>query len=239
MYVIRKNSDGSTLSQIKVPLAYAPRRKYLDRIREMPDLTEDTKVAVKLPRMSFEITNFAYDNSRQLSKTNSFSRSTSSGEVRTKFTAPVPYSINFQLNIYAKSQDDALQMVEQVLPYFNPQYSLTIKPFPEDYPDIKEDIPIIIQGVSFSDDFEGQLETRRTIVYALDFEMKVNFYGPILGSKVIREVTSTIFDIEGGLNDSDLPVERLITTPNPLSTIGSEDSDYGFNTEIDRIYDSA
>ena len=119
IYVVRKNSDGSTLNQIKVPLSYAPKRKYLDRIREIPDLIEDTKVSIKLPRMSFEITNFAYDNSRQLSKTNTFSVPGPSGSNRKQFNAPVPYNISFQLNVYSKSQDDALQIVEQIIPYFN------------------------------------------------------------------------------------------------------------------------
>jgi len=239
IYVIRKNSDGSTLNQTKVPLSYAPKRKYLERIREVPDLLEDTKVSIKLPRMSFEIVNFAYDNSRQLSKTNAFTSAGITGDTRRKFNVAVPYNINFQLNIYAKAQDDALQIVEQIIPYFNPQYTLTIKPFPDEYPNLKEDIPIIIQGLAFSDDFEGAQETRRTIIYTLDFEMKVNFYGPVTAPKIVREVESTIYDINNGLQDSDIPIERLTTTPNPLSAIGLADSDFGFTTEIDNLYDSA
>jgi len=239
IYVIRTNANGEAISQVKVPLSYAPKRKFLDRIRENPDLQEDTKVAVKLPRMSFEIINFAYDNTRQLSKTNSISAIASTTNTRKKFFTPVPYNINFQLNIYAKSQDDALQIVEQIIPYFNPQYSLTIKPFAKEYPELKEDIPIIIQGLSFSDDFEGQLETRRTIVYALDFEMKVNFYGPITQPDIIRRADTLIYDIGAGLLDSDIAVERVTVTPNPDSVFGNADSDFGFNTEIERLYDSA
>ena len=165
IYVVRRTTGGSSISQVKVPLSYAPKTKYLERIREVPDLVNDTKVAVKLPRMSFEILTFAYDNTRQLTKVSNFSAAGSSINNRQQFYSPVPYSINFQLNIYAKSQDDALQIVEQILPTFNPQYTLTIKPFVSDYPAFKEDIPIIIQGLSFSDDFEGPQETRRTIIY--------------------------------------------------------------------------
>lgn len=239
IYIIRKNSSGGGVSQIKVPLSYAPKRKYLDRIREQEDLYNDTKVAIKLPRASFEITNFAYDTSRQLTKTSSFNATGTSSSNRQKFFPPVPYTINFQLNIYAKSQDDALQVVEQILPYFNPQYTLTIKPFPTEYPDFKEDIPIIIQGVSFQDDFEGSMESRRTIVYALDFEMKISFHGPIATSGIIRQVDAALFDMEAGLLDSDLGLETVRVTPNPIDIIGLADSDFGFSTDIDLSFDDS
>ena len=231
IYILRKTASGGSTSQVKVPLAYAPRRKYLDRIRENPDLYEDTQVAIKLPRMSFEITNFAYDTSRQLTKTSTFNTIGTAATNRQKFFPPVPYTINFQLNVYAKSQDDALQVVEQVIPFFNPQYTLTISPFPEEYPDFKEDIPIIIQGVSFSDDFEGSVESRRTIIYALDFEMKISFHGPISTSGIIRQSDANIFDINTNL-DSDGFVETIRVTPNPDDVIGLADSDFGFTTTI-------
>ena len=233
IYILRKTSTGASTSQVKVPLSYAPKQKYLERIRENPDLYNDTKVAIKLPRMSFEITNFAYDTSRQLTKTSTFNTIGTASTNRQKFFPPVPYTINFQLNIYAKSQDDALQVVEQVLPYFNPQYTLTIQPFPTEYPDFKEDIPIVIQGVSFSDDFEGSVESRRTIVYALDFEMKVSFHGPISTSSIIRQADAAIFQLEGSLSgDSDTGIETIRITPNPTDTFGLADSDFGFTTTI-------
>lgn len=228
IYVVRRTTGGSSISQVKVPLSYAPKTKYLERVREVPDLVNDTKVAVKLPRMSFEILTFAYDNTRQLTKVSNFSAVGSSINNRQQFYSPVPYSINFQLNIYAKSQDDALQIVEQILPTFNPQYTLTIKPFASEYPAFKEDIPIIIQGLSFSDDFEGPQETRRTIIYTLDFEMKVNFYGAIGSSSVIRQADANVYQIGEGLRDSDAYIETLRTVPDPLSA--SADSDYGFLT---------
>jgi len=232
IYVIRKNSSGGGTSQLKVPLSYAPKRKYLDRINENNDLIDDTKVAIKLPRMSFEITNFTYDTSRQLTKTSTFNTIGTDNTNRKKFFPPVPYTINFQLNIYTKSQDDALQVVEQIVPYFNPQYTLTIKPFPDDYPDFKEDIPIIIQGLAFSDDFEGQLDTRRTIVYTLDFEMKISFHGPVGTSSIIRQADAALFEINAGLVDSDVGLETVRITPNSADIIGLADSDFGFTTTI-------
>src|SRR6056300_922793 len=231
LYVLRKNSSGAVISQVKVPLSYAPKAKYLERIRENPDLDTDTKVAIKLPRMSFEITAFTYDTTRQLAKTSNFNTIGSGPANRQKFFAPVPYTINFQLNIYAKTQDDALQVVEQILPYFNPQYTLTIKPFLVEYPTFREDIPIAIQAVSFTDDFDGQLETRRTIIYTLDFEMKVSFHGPIENKDIIRTSIANINQINAGLLDSDVKLETITVTPNPSNTLGTADSDFGFDTD--------
>ena len=231
---MRQNSAGAVISQLRVPLAYAPRQKYLERIRENPDLVNDTQVAIKLPRMSFEIVSLTYDAQRQLAKVGNFTTNSSTGEVnkRQKFFNPVPYSINFQLNAYAKSQDDALQIVEQILPTFNPQYALTIKPFATEYPDFKEDVQIIIQGVSFSDDFEGAMEQRRTIIYSLDFEMKISYHGPIADTSIIRDARAKIFDINAGLRDSDIGLETIVVTPNPANVIGLDDSTFGFSTAI-------
>lgn len=234
IYIIRKNSSGAVISQLKVPLSYAPKQKYLERIRENPDLRQDTQVAIKLPRMSFEITSIAYDAQRQLAKVGNFTTLASTGDTtkRQKFFNPVPYSINFQLNAYAKSQDDALQIIEQILPTFNPQYALTIKPFQTEYPDFKEDIQVIINGVSFSDDFEGAMEQRRTIIYSLDFEMKLSYHGPITDNSIIRDARAKIFDIKAGLNDSDIGLETIVVTPNPSDVIGLDDSTFGFSTTI-------
>jgi len=228
IYVVRVNN------QVKVPLSYAPKQKYLERIRENPDLSANSQVAIKLPRMSFEITSIAYDASRQLQKVSTFNTRASDSNVnkRQKFFTPVPYSINFQLNVYAKSQDDALQIVEQILPTFNPQYSITIKPFSTEYPGLVEDIPIIIQSVSFSDDFEGSMEQRRTIIYSMDFEMKISYHGPIADTNVIRSSVASVFNMGTGLNDSDIGLQTITVTPNPTSVIGLADSDFGFTTTI-------
>ena len=117
IYVIRKNSSGAVVSQVKVPLSYAPKQKYLERVREQADLNENSQVAIKLPRMSFEITSFDYDLTRQLTKISTFNSQGTAKENRRKFFTPIPYNINFQLNVYAKSQDDALQIVEQIVPF--------------------------------------------------------------------------------------------------------------------------
>lgn len=236
IYVLRKNSAGDVISQVKVPLTYAPKQKFLERLAENPDLYNDQKVAIKLPRMSFEIITINYDPTRQLQKTNYINKSGSTSNVRSKIYSYVPYNISFQLSVYAKSQDDALQVVEQIFPYFNPQYTLTVKPL-ADFTDIKEDVPVTLTGVTFTDDYEGSVEQRRTIIYTLDFEMKINFYGPIGEQGIIRKSIVEFYEIGGGLADSDVYLQKLTVQPNPLNI--SADSDYGFTETWTLSVDSA
>lgn len=212
LHVVRKDASGASISQMKVPLAYAPRQKFLDRIRETSEF-DDTKVAVKLPRMSFEMSALYFDPTRQLPKVNNFTKNvTDNANIRTKFFTSVPYILNFQLNILAKTNEDAVQILEQILPFFNPSYTVTMKQF-SDYPDITEDIPISLIGISFSDDYEGQLENRRTIIYTLDFEIKTTFYGPIADAKIIKK---SIVDFRNPDLPSDDPnnlIERITVRP--------------------------
>ena len=239
IYVLRHNSSGSTIGTVKVPIAYAPRDQALVRIRENPDLGTDTGMSIKLPRMSFEMLAFTYAPERQLQKMGKVQKSIPSDTSvvsRNKIYNYVPYTISFQLNLYAKSQDDGLQILEQILPYFTPQYSLTIKPF-SDYADVKEDVPIILQGVAYSDTYEGAVGDRRVINYQLDFEMHANFYGPFNAGKIIRDVETNQYLIGAGSGDSDVWVSKINILPNPLGV--SADSDFGFTTAIDLSFDSA
>jgi hypothetical protein len=225
IYVVRQNSGGETISQVKVPLSYAPKRSYLERINQTLNGEEQERmVAIKLPRMSFEITGMSIDPSRQLNKMNVLSRaSTSSADIRNKVRQPVPYILNFQLSVYAKSQDDALQIVEQILPTFSPKYNITIKPFAA-YTDIKEDVPITLNSVGMEDSYEGPLDQRRTIIYTLDFTMDVNFYGNIEDSgDIIREVNVDLGTTSGGVDTKQI---NLSTVPNPLDAVPEDD--YGF-----------
>ena len=228
IYVLRKNSAGSVISTVKVPLSYAPKNKFLDRIREQADLASGQRVALKLPRMSFEIVSYTYDPTRQLQKTSNFMQTGSTAAQRAKINAYVPYNITFQLNVYAKTQDDALQIVEQIMPYFAPQYNLTMAPISA-YPDLKEDVPITLQSVDFADDFEGDVATRRTIIYTLTFEMKANFYGPIADKNVITKAIPKIDLDDVGIADSDYLTITITPTPAGVSA----DSDYGFSEVYD------
>ena len=231
IYVLRKNSAGAVITQMKLPLAYAPKSRYIDRLKENPNLTTDEDVAIKLPRASFEISGIQYDTTRQLTKLSNFSQPGSQINKRTKMYSPVPYNINFTLHVYAKTHDDALQVVEQILPTFNPQYTVTVKPFPDKYSDFVEDIPIIIQGIDFTDDYDGSLQNRRTIIYTLTFEMKLQYYGPLdAESAVITESQIDLFTDLESINDSAGRIERISSTPSPIGV--SADSDFGFNTII-------
>ena len=229
IHVIRQNKAGGVISQIKVPLAYAQRRQFLSRIEEMEQGQDaERKVAIKLPRMSFEITNMLYDAARQLPKMNAFTSAVNNSVVnRQKLYSATPYIVSFQLNVYAKNQDDALQIVEQILPYFSPQYTVTVKPF-ADIPTLKEDVPITLGSVVMYDDFEGELQTRRTIVYSLDFDMKILLHGPVNsdGEKIIRDVRTNYFLQTA---DSDQYLHTTVQTPEPNTV--SVDSDYGFSIE--------
>lgn len=227
IHVVRQNASGQTISQVRVPLAYAPREKYLARIQADPDLRIGQRVALKLPRLSFEITSISYDPGRKIPKLNRFSvqkSGQSDRDMRGSLYSPVPYIIGFQLNAFTKTQDDALQIVEQIIPYFSPQYTLTIKPFTE-YPNIKEDVPITIQGVNFQDDFEGPLEQRRTIIYSMDFTMNINFYGPIRESALINKSISNV-EFEGDSAGERTIVHKTVVTPNPADA--SPDETFGF-----------
>ena len=197
LYVIRKDKAGSVISTVRVPLAYAPRDKYIERIQGIADIQRDEAVALKLPRMSFEITSYIYDDTRQLQKLNkTFHNNTidDHGSKKDIVTRSVPYNITFSLTIYAKSQDDALQLVEQILPFFSPQYTMTMKPFSQ-YTDILEDIPLTLQGVSYLADFEGPIEQRSVLQYVLDFEMKTAFYGPIDAGKSVIQKSIVNYDL--------------------------------------------
>lgn len=232
LYVLRPNR-----SQLKVPLAYAPRQKFLERIRQQPDLDNDQKVAVKLPRMSFEMIDMSYDPTRQLAKTTNF---TSGGTIttRNKFFAAVPYNLQFQLHIYARSQDDALQLVEQIIPFFGPQYNVTIIPFPQSHPTVREDVPLTITGVDVTDDYEGDVASRRTIIYTISFDMKVNYYSAIPDDKIIKEARLN-FNLEqptilAGYENNYL---ELKLSPNPEGVSSFEedfvwDYDYEFYDDI-------
>ena len=185
--VARKKGDGSLINQVKVPLAYGPKQKFLSRLDSLTG--QDASVALKLPRLSFEITGIELDTSKKLSKRAEIIEPGTTGTTtqRKSIKQFVPYNINMQLNIMAKNQDDGLQILEQILPYFQPEYTLSIKPVDE-FTSFKQDVPIILNSVSFDDQYEGDYTSRRVLIYTLDFTMKMSFYGPTSDSKVIRAI---------------------------------------------------
>jgi hypothetical protein len=170
------NSSDQVVSVVKVPLAYGPTQKFLARLNQSPDLNKPTSLT--LPRMSFEFTGLTYDPSRKVTTTQTFIvKDPTDGSETKKAYMPVPYNMQFELSIMTKLNDDALQIVEQILPYFQPSYNLTVELVEE----IKEkrDIPIILENVTMQDDYEGDFSTRRVLLYTLRFTAKTYLFGPV------------------------------------------------------------
>jgi hypothetical protein len=181
MEVVKKDAAGKILQKIKVPLGYAPRNKVLARLNEQ---TSDPKMAIKLPRMSFEISSMTYDAQARVSKHKNYTKVITGDTLQlNKLGAPAVYKVGFELNILAATQDEGLQMLEQILPMFQPEYTVTIKDIPT--MDIKTDTPIVLEGVELNDDYEGDLITRRAIVYTLSFSTRIRYYRGIGKSKQI------------------------------------------------------
>lgn len=174
--VVRKDSSGKVLKIDRVPLAYGPKQKFLSRI-DQAESYNDPRIAIKLPRMSFEITSFSYDSATKLNKNTTTRYNSSEGKEKSTgdyAVGPVMYNMGIQLSVYTKTQDDVLQLLEQIIPYFQPQYTVTVKELNDS---VSSDYPFVLTAVSFEDVYEGDYESRRAIIYTLDFETKVRFYG--------------------------------------------------------------
>ena len=185
----RKDAAGNSIQIQRVPLSYSPKQKFLAKIRQQPSVDE-TNFSVILPRMGFEMTSLDYDPNRKISPLQQ-NRTLNSATTSSSQYAPTPYNINVLLYIYVKNQDDGLQIIEQILPYFNPDYNLTLKAIPE--LDIKNDLPILLTQIQFEDDYEGDMTTRRAIIWTLSFTMKLNFYGPVSKQGIINRVVANTF----------------------------------------------
>jgi len=184
-----KDSNGNVSSMINVPLAYGPTQKFLARLEQSPDLNKP--IQVTLPRMSFEFVGLNYDASRKVTTTQTFITSNVDNKTEVKKVyMPVPYNMQFELGIYTKLNDDMLQIIEQILPYFQPSYNLTVDLVDEIGE--KRDIPIIIENISMSDDYEGDFTTRRALIYTIRFTAKTYLFGPVSSSAtkdIIKKVS--------------------------------------------------
>jgi len=170
------DSSDNVVSVIKVPLAYGPTQKFLARLDQSADLSKKTQIT--LPRMSFEFTGLTYDSTRKVTTTQTFTvKDPTNGTETKKAFMPVPYNMQFELSIMSKLNDDCLQIVEQILPYFQPAYTLTIDLVQSI--NEKRDIPIVLENITMQDDYEGDFTTRRVLLYTLRFTAKTYLFGPI------------------------------------------------------------
>ena len=226
---IKRQGSDSTIQSIRVPLAYAPKEKFLVRLDQQPNL-EDRQFAVTLPRMGFEISGIEYDGSRKLTKVQKFKTTKTNSGVMNFNYMPVPYNISYNLYCFTATAEGGLQIVEQILPYFQPDYTVTINVVPE--MGIKRDVPIVLNNINYEDSYSGDFESRRAVIYTLNFTAKTYLYGPASTQKVIRETQADMH--------TDLPAatreERITVVPNPESA--DADDDFGFTTTISFFQDS-
>jgi len=185
----RRNSNDNVIQTIKCPLTYAPREKVTARLEQNISLTE--KQSILLPRLSFEMTNLTYDPSRKLNTINRVTKDPATGNnVKTSF-APVPYDINFEFNMYTRYAEDATQLLEQIVPFFTPEFTATINLIPE--LDYKVDIPVVLNSLASQDTYEGDFETRRALIWNLNFTMRAYLFGPVTDKGVIKTANTNLY----------------------------------------------
>ncbi len=184
--VKRKTSDGNTVKELKVPLSYGPRSKFLSKIEE-----SGKNVAITLPRLSFEMSGFSYDSQRKLNSLGVRYNTTQDDKQKSMYN-PVPYNIGFSLNVYVEHFDEGLQIIEQIVPFFSPYLNIPSKLVYDDM-GIVDDVPVLLNDVSLEESYEGQFEDKRVIMWNLDFTLKTNIFKPVKETDLIRQVeTNTI-----------------------------------------------
>ena len=209
----KTKSDGTILTTTMVPISYGPAQKFLQRLAEEPNLQDGSRSAISLPRMAFQLEGFNYDSQRQQNKLIRHSKSSleTDGTNRSYQYNPAPYNLNFTLSILAKNMNDALQIVEQILPYFQPEYTVTMKMI--DSMSDTRDVPITLNSVAMEDTYEGGFEERRVIEYTLEFTMKLYFFGPVYTGSVIKNVVEREYintDISGQFTTTQINESGLV-----------------------------
>jgi hypothetical protein len=189
--IARQDNDGNIAQVIQVPLAYAPKEKWLVRIDSDPNLNNHTYTS--LPRLSFEITGYTYDASRKTNKMNKIvckDMSDSENPTAKSVFSPAPYNIDINLYVLTKTQEDATQIIEQILPIFNPEYTLSINALPD--MEIVQDVPVILNNITAEDNYDGSFQERRFVSHTLSFTVKTNIYGPVSSNGVILSTTANM-----------------------------------------------
>jgi len=225
----KKDDNDNTFSIVKVPIAYGPTQKFLARLEQQANLNRS--VEIQLPRMSFEFNGISYDPQRKLTTTTTFSsKNDEDGATVRKAYMPVPYNMNFELSIYTKINDDMLQIIEQVLPYFQPEFTLTVD-LVEEIGE-KRDIPIIINNIKMSDDYEGDFSKRRSLIYTINFTAKTYLFGPVSDASkdivkkvAIGYVAGNRGSVERDVTYSVRPTATKSYTDNVITTLAENVSD--------------
>jgi len=203
IHVIRYLKNGDEERRIKVPLTYGPKEKYIYKTLQDPEL--DKAIKFILPRMAFQITSVTYIPERKKNQTNMVRRNEEGLEEKFVYTS-TPYMIGMSLSIISKTQSDAQQIVEQILPFFRPEYTISINALPE--LELKDDVPIVLKNITTQYDFDGDWQQQRNLIWTLDFEFPLNFYGPITSSKLIKQTQTDV-----GIPSGDISKESIAKTP--------------------------
>ena len=227
----RKDSSNNVVQSIRVPLAYGPKEKFLVRLDQQPSLN-NREFAITLPRLGFEISGINYDASRKLTRVQKFKRvkTSAEGKIMDYNYMPVPYNISFNLYSFTATAEGGLQIIEQILPFFQPDYTVTINAIPS--LNIKRDVPIVLNQIQYEDSYTSDFTRRRAVIYTMGFTAKTYLFGPASTQKVIKEVQS---DIYTGTDGDETREERIIVVPDPTSA--DADDDFGFTTTIQTFND--
>ena len=243
--VVRFNKAGESVQQLRVPIAYGPKEKFLIKLRTDPDGRRE--IAMVLPRLSFELTSMNYAPERVLNRTHKqLGIGGGNNSLRQTFT-PAPYDLDMTLYAMFANQEDAVQVVEQILPYFRPEWTNSVKIVPE--LDTYVDIPTIYTGMTIEDTYDGDFDTRRAIIYTFTFKIKGYLFGPVTNKGIIRRTLVNTFNPQANtatsnvvIRSSDTKLQTLTLTPGllangqptanssasiPISQI-SANSNYGF-----------
>jgi len=228
----RKSDTGKVIQTIRVPLAYGPKEKFLVRLDQQSSLS-NREFAITLPRMGFEISGISYDPTRKLTRVQKFKqvKSNKDGKVMDFNYTPVPYNISYNLYSFTASAEAGLQIIEQILPFFQPDFTVTVNAIPE--LDIKRDIPIVLNSVNYEDTYSGDFSQRRAVIYTLGFTAKTYLFGPASTQKVVKTVQSDAYMDTDTTNKA--REVRITITPNPTSA--DADDDFGFTTNIQQFTD--
>ena len=222
IYINRLSATGEVLQTLKVPLTYGPKDKILSRLEQSPRL--DNQVGIILPRISFEMTTMEYDPTRKLNTLNKLTKQSATAgtddEVKYQYQ-PVPYDMQFEMNILVKNAEDGTRIVEQIVPYFTPAFTVSVNVVPE--VDGPRDIPIVLNSISSQDQYEGSFEQRRALIWTLNFTLKGWLYGPSKKSKLIKHA-ETVFrfpeDVTTGNTDS--TSNTIVVTSRPGLTANGQ-----------------
>lgn len=210
--IVRRETDsvnGDIAQTIQVPIAYSNKEKWIVRIDSDPTLENHTYTS--LPRLAFEITGYSYDSQRKTNRMQKISCGSGENSMST-MNSPVPYNLDISLYLLTKTQEDALQVIEQILPTFAPEYTLAIRSAPS--MNVIQNVPVVLNSIQVQDDYEGDFQTRRFVTHTLNFTLKLNLFGNVLNSGIITKAISNINDSE-----TDQPYANYVAEGDPTTLV--------------------